>query len=328
MRESTDAAESTAERYRVFAEVEARGTSPVYADWALGVAGDPATIDLIDELPAAKRQPNLVFTAARFHGAPSGPYPPFRDWLRAHWSDVRATASTHATQTNEAARCALHIPVLAAIDGPLALLEVGTSAGLCLFPDRYSYRYPGHPLLHPVDGPSPVVIDCATTGPVPVPDHLPEVVWRGGIDLNPLGVRDPDDLAWLDALIWPEHDDRRARLRAAAAIVAADPPRIVAGDLDAELDALVAEAPADATLVVFHTAVLAYVDAPGRAHFAEHVRRLPGHWLSVEGRTVMPGIRVREDVPNESSDVVVALDGVQLAWAQPHGRAVRWVPDP
>jgi hypothetical protein len=25
---------------------------------------------------------------------------------------------------------------------------------------------------------------------------------------------------------------------------------------------------------------------------------------------------------------VLALDGVQLAWAQPHGRAVRWVPNP
>jgi len=302
--------------------------SATYEAWALGVADDPAAIALVDELPPAKRQPNLVFSAARFHGAPLGPYTSFRDWLHAHWSEVRATAESHATQTNEAARCALHIPALAGIDGPVALLEVGTSAGLCLYPDRYSYRYPGHPQLDPADGPSEVVLDCATVGPVPVPDRLPEVVWRAGIDLNPLDVRDPDDVAWLDALIWPEHDDRRARLQAAARIATADPPRIVAGDLNERLIALAAEAPADATLVVFHTAVIAYLDEVARAQFVQTVRRLPGHWLSVEARSIIPGIDVRTDVDNDSIDFVLAIDGVQRAWAQPHGRALKWVPNP
>ena len=41
-----------------------------------------------------------------------------------------------STQTNEAGRCAALLPVLALLPQPLALLEVGTSAGLCLFPDR------------------------------------------------------------------------------------------------------------------------------------------------------------------------------------------------
>ena len=302
--------------------------SATYEAWALGVADDPGAIALVDELPPAKRQPNLVFSAARFHGAPLGPYASFRDWLQAHWPEVRAIAESHATQTNEAARCALHVPALAGIDGPVALLEVGASAGLCLYPDRYSYRYPGHPQLDPADGPSEVVLDCATAGPVPVPDRLPEVVWRAGIDLNPLDVRDPDDVAWLDALIWPEHNDRRARLQAAARIVMADPPRIVAGDLNERLAALAAEAPADATLVVFHTAVIAYLDEAARAQFVATVRRLPGHWLSVEARSIIPGVDVRTDVENDSIDFVLAIDRVQRAWAQPHGRALKWVPNP
>ncbi|HET6673331.1 MAG TPA: DUF2332 domain-containing protein [Agromyces sp.] len=328
MRTSVDSHAPTSERYRAFAEVEARGMSARYEAWAEGVATDAATIALIDELPPAKRQPNLVFSSARFQGAPPVPYPIFRDWLHAHWVEVRATALTHATQTNEAARCALHLPALAGIEEPLALLEVGASAGLCLYPDRYSYRYSGHPQLDPGDGPSTVVLECEANGPVPVPDRLPEVVWRGGIDLNPLDVRRPDDLAWLDALVWPEHDDRRARLQAAAAIVAADPPRIIAGDLNERVRGLAAEVPPEATLVVFHTAVLMYLDENGRAAFAQTVRSLPGHWLSVEGRSVTPGIRVREDVENDSTDMVLALDGVQLAWAQPHGRGIRWVPNP
>lgn len=302
--------------------------SACYEEWAHGVADDPDTIALIDELPSPKRQPNLVFSAARFQGAPTGPYHLFRDWLHAHWIEVQATALTHATQTNEAARCALNVPALAAIDGPLALLEVGASAGLCLYPDRYSYRYSGHEQLDPADGPSTVVLGCETSGPVPVPGRLPDVVWRGGIDLNPLDVRHADDLAWLDALVWPEHDDRRERLRAAAAIVAADPPTIIAGDLNEKLRGLAATVPDGATLVVFHTAVLAYLDEAGRARFADLVAELPGHWLSVEARSIMPGIHVRDDVENDSTDFVLALDGVQLAWAQPHGRSIRWVPNP
>ncbi|MFF2270757.1 DUF2332 domain-containing protein [Agromyces sp. NPDC058136] len=333
MRTTTDETAPTADRYRAFAEVEARGMSATYDAWALGVADDPATVALIDGLPPAKRQPNLVFSAARFHGADPGPYPAFREWLHAHWPAVRATAETHATQTNEAGRCALHLPALAEIPGPLALLEVGASAGLCLYPDRYGYRYPGRPQLDPADGASRVVLECETretpgTAHVPVPDRLPDIVWRAGIDLNPLDVTNPDDLAWLDALIWPEHHDRRERLRAAAAIVASDPPLLVAGDLNERLTALAAEAPAGATLVVLHTAVIAYLDSPARARFVETVRALPGHWLSVEGRGVVPGIAVREEVPNEPVDFVLALDGVQRAWAQPHGRALTWVPNP
>lgn len=330
MSTSTDAAATTAERYAAFAAVEARGMSATYEAWAEGVSTDAATLALIDELPPAKRQPNLVFSAARLLGARPSPYPEFAAWLADNWNAVRDVARTHATQTNEAGRCALHLPALGGIEGPIALLEVGASAGLCLYPDRYSYRYSGRPQLDPVDGPSPVVLDCELRGPAPapVPARLPEIAWRAGIDLNPLDVRSRDDVGWLDALVWPEHDDRRARLRAAARIAAASPPHLVAGDLNERLAALAAAAPRDATLVVFHTAVLMYLDDAGRRRFAEQVRELPGHWLSAEARTVVSGIRLRDDVPNDSSDLVLALDGVQVAWAQPHGRALAWAPNP
>ena len=48
---------------------------------------------------------------------------------------------SRATQTNEPARCAVLLPVLARLPQPLALLEVGASAGLCLLPDHYGYDY-------------------------------------------------------------------------------------------------------------------------------------------------------------------------------------------
>ncbi|MBX0298588.1 DUF2332 domain-containing protein [Cryobacterium sp. 1639] len=344
MRTSTDAGADTAVRYRAFAEVEARGLSACYEAWAAGVADDPEVIARIDRLPPATRQPNLVFSAARFHGAPTGGYGAFRAWLTANWAAVEQTCRSHATQTNEPGRCAALLPALGGVRGPLALIEVGASAGLCLLPDRYSYRYGpagasaaggagAAGRLDPLDGPSPVLLDCAVTGAVPVPSRLPLVVWRAGIDLNPLDVAEPADVAWLDALIWPEHDDRRARLRAAVQIARRDPPRLVRGDLNERVEALVAEAPAHATVVVFHTAVLAYLDDAGRDRFAATMGRLHReravHWLANEGRTVVPGVAetlpVTLPVASGSADFVVSLDGRALALAQPHGRALHWL---
>ncbi|MFC5830687.1 DUF2332 family protein [Nonomuraea insulae] len=54
----------------------------------------------------------------------------------------------------------------------------------------------------------------------------------------------------------------RARLRTAAAVVAADPPLPVRGDLVDDLRALAAQSPPEATLVVFHSSVLYHVPTP------------------------------------------------------------------
>ncbi len=335
MRASTNPEMPTSERYRMFAEVEARGMSACYEAWAAGVADDPETAALIDRLPGPKRQPNLVFSSARFHGAEAGDYPTFARWLAEHWSDVEATSLTHATQTNEPGRCATLLPALAALDGPLALIEVGASAGLCLYPDRYSYRYragDGDRRLDPADGPSSVVLDCDATGPVPFPERLPEVVWRAGIDLNPLDVRSEQDVDWLDALIWPEHADRRARLRAAVEVARREPVELVRGDLNDSVEALVERAPADATVVVFHTAVLLYLDDAARDRFSGTMSRLPVRWLANEGQNVIPDTlqRVRElgREPDSSTDFILALDGEPVAFTHPHGRSLHWLDTP
>jgi hypothetical protein len=207
--------------------------------------------------------------------------------------------------------------VLAALPQPLALLEVGASAGLCLYPDRYTYRYGDQ-----VVGSGEPVIECVATGLVP-PGGVPDIVWRAGLDLNPLDVTDPADVAWLDALIWPEHGHRRARLRAAAAVVAAAPPLLVRGDLVDDLPARAAQAPAGATLVVFHTSVLFYVSAARRKAFVEVVRGLPGHWIANESPGMLPYDALPK-LPGEALYNVLALDGTPLAWTRPHGQGISW----
>lgn len=169
------------------------------------------------------------------------------------------------------------------------------------------------------------VIECAATGVVP-PTRLPKVVWRAGLDLNPLDVKRPADVAWLEALIWPEHAHRRTRLHAAAAIVAADPPRLVRGDLVDDLPALAAEAPSDATLVIFHTSVLYQVEKPRREAFVQTVRKLNGHWIAVEEPGVL-NFGPLPAPPNDAHHNVLALDGTPLAWTRGHGQAMVWFGD-
>ena len=95
----------------------------------------------------------------------------FRSLLREHASAVRATMLTRRTQTNEAGRCATLLPVLARLPQPLALLEVGASAGLCLLPDRYGYDY-GHRQLAPASPDAPV-FPCRANPATPLPAGAP-----------------------------------------------------------------------------------------------------------------------------------------------------------
>jgi len=314
----------TAEHYRTFGALEARGSSAAYEDWALGVADDAEMLELIDELPRAKRQANLVFAAMRVVGVPIASWQGARGEAIARWPRIREVALTHATQTNEAARCAVLLPQLARIPGPLALLEVGASAGLCLYPDRYTYRYTADDgtvtRIDPVV-PTDVVIDCRIENTAP-PTHLPDVVWRGGIDLNPLDPADPETLAWLDALVWPEHHDRRARLAAAARAAASDPALIRAGDLNDLIADAAASAPADATLVVFHTAVLAYLSPEDRDRFRRTMAQTDALWVSNEGLGVFPEFE-RVVPPGERHRFVLAVDGEPVALTHPHGRSYR-----
>lgn len=322
----TDGSRATADEYRAFALREARGRSSTYERLALAVAEDERVLALLDRLPEPKRQPNLLFAAARYRGAPVGEPAAFRAWAVRHWTELAATMTARRTQTNEAARCGVLLPVLARLPQPLALLEVGASAGLCLYPDAYQYRYTGHPgFFGPAD--SAVRIRCEASGPVPLPARMPTVVWRAGIDLNPLDVTEDDDLRWLETLIWPEHEHRRQRLRAAADVVRADPPHLVRGDLLAELPALAAQAPRDATLVVFHSSVLYQVPVATQHAFTALVRDLPGHWISCEGAEIFPEMAAAVPALADGPAVsVLALDGRPLALAAPHGQKLEWLP--
>jgi hypothetical protein len=315
-----------AERYRRFAAMEAHGTSPLYEQLAIGVADDRDLIMLLSDLPPLKRQPNLFFAAARHVSGTPADYRQFRQSVLDNRDAVIATMLTRLTQTNEPARCAALYPLLASLPQPLALLEVGAAAGLCLLPDRYGYEYDGRP-AGAAD--SPLKLRCHIEGEQP---HLAEpraltVAWRAGIDLNPLDVTNADDVRWLQTLVWPEHHDRLQRLNTAIAVAQPDPPHIVQGDLNACLAEVADQAPPYASLVVFHTAVLNYLSDIDRTEFVEQVKQLNGHWISQEGPSVLPSIaaRLRQQPSTRTATFILALDQQPVAFTAPHGGWLRWL---
>lgn len=316
-------------QYLEFAE-HAQDDSPCFTEWSRGVAGDPEVLAWIDGLPGIKKQPNIVYAAARWHGVPApGPYAGLRDALLADDGTIRATILERSTQTNEVGRLATLLPAfhLAVPDGPVSLIEAGASAGLNLYPDRWGYDW-STPEGPRVLGPAPQ-LPCEVMGPAPLPTSLPEVAWRGGVDLNPLDVTDPDAMAWLENLVWPEQGDRRARLRHAVSVAAADPPRLVKGDVVDELPALVADAGRHGTVVVFHSAVAAYFPLEHRARFDRLMRGLVAdgacHWVSNEAPNVFPDITATATGAPDHNRFVLGVDGRAVAFTHGHGRSMRWL---
>jgi len=318
---------STSAWYRR-AAVELADTSELQVAWALGIAEDAAVIALIDRLPLEHRQPSLVFSVAGWLGAPTTGWPEFRAFLVEEWPRVEAAARERRTQTNEVGRCA---PLLAALDripGPLALLELGASAGLCLGVNAFSYRFDAEPIVG--DG-APLLL-CTTSGTGEAPGGLPEIVWRRGIDLAPLSIdrsseSSADDVAWLEALLPPDRPARRARLRAACDTLAADPPEVIEGDALEALPAAAAAAPSGAALVIVALGTLVYLPPADRAAVARVAADLGARLVTLEPVTALPDVAARLVglAAPDPTPFVLALDGEPIAYASAHGDRLSWL---
>lgn len=321
-----------AERFRRFAAAEAAGSSPLYVAIAAGVAARPEVLELLLGAQPGQRRPNLLLAAGqalllegldhrlrRWYPNLGGTLAPseeaadaFADLVLAHAERVRAMVATRRTQTNEVLRSASLALALARVPGPVALIDAGCSAGLNLRLDRYRYEY-GLGSLGPGD--APLTLRSRLRGPgATVPAALPRVVWRAGLDASPLDPADPDTALWLQALVWPEHSDRRERLAAALRVAAAEPVPLRRGDVLGDLAGLAHQAPSEATLVVQHSAVNAYLRPPDRQRFSALISSLGARDIALEAPP-------RGDwAYNE-----LALDGTLLARADAHNTFIDWL---
>ncbi len=275
--------------FRAFAVHEFAGSSTRWELLSDAIAEAPGLAEPLLSAPEDQRRAILYFAATQYllrgpaHGHPLAAYlptlggtrepdgglvPAFAAFVRDHGGELAALCASRTTQTNEARRAALLRPAFAyaaeLVDRPISLVELGTSAGLLLIPDRYGYAYGGDRYGRP-DAPEALTMSCELRGDQRPPhlDRQPTYADRVGLDLHPVDAADPAQADWLRSCVWPEHVDRLARLDAALVEVAAQAPRLVAGDMVSGLAPVLSTV--DSVPLVFSSNALTYLSDEGRA---------------------------------------------------------------
>jgi hypothetical protein len=345
--------EALAQRFVRFADQECGDYAPFYDRLARGIARDPELLSIAAHARSGQQAPNLLLAAVHYlllRGAdhplgafypsvapfaavpPGDPVPAFRAFCRDHCDALIELVSAGLVQTNEPRRCTVLLPAFATVarlagGTPLALIEVGASAGLNLLFDRYGYDYGAGRSAGDPD--APVRFTCELRGAVlpPIPAGMPLVAARVGIDLNPIHAADPQATLWLRALVWPEHPERAALLQEVLTLAQHEPPALIAGDALTALPQAIAEAPTDASLCVFHIATLAHFPPEARERFRALIPALARQrdlfWVSSEGS----GDAGRRG--QYLTILTVFQRGRraerQLAYSHPHGAWLEWL---
>jgi hypothetical protein len=359
------------EQFLGFAVGAERDGATTYAAICRGVAEDPELLALIGEAPVAQRRPNLLLAAVHFlllggtvhalgshydtvqdhHVAPAGDVvADFKSFCLEHRVPLLELIAQRSTQTNEVGRCAALLPALCAIAAPyrdtepVALLDLGASAGLNLLFDRYAYTYRQRSdgaMLRAGDATSGVDLECRLRSELSglPPLQPPPIGARVGLDRSPIDVTSEDGTRWLLACLWPDNLPRFTRLRAALhlARTTADPPVVHQGDIVDDLQRVADTIDRTWPLVVFHSWVAAYLTKERQGQLAEAVRGLSRtrrvHYLYAESPSETPGLPTPPSpVPRPTSDLATALvhvgagdtPPVRLADMHPHGTWVEW----
>jgi len=372
----------TAHRFEIFIDREVRQSSPLYTVLSQYVSDDLAAggyfTDVLEQAPERQRIPNLLFASvhrvlfdhpdealAEYYPSLGGSRAPdedltkaFVEFVTAHRAEIDPLLATGETQTNEVLRGAQLLPAFAWVQAttrrPLGLIEIGPSAGLLLHTDRYDYRYEftdrsivegGEasaegvpPLRCPIHG------DCSPSQLAPFVTRPLRVSSRVGLDLNPLSPTDPEACAWLRALVWPEHTERRTRLEAALEHAARRPVRLRKGDALRILGDAVDSVADNAIPCVFVSNSLPHWTAEGREDLVRLVRELGARrdLVFIIKEAYRIGLGLFSDKPDpgapEGADVhevlgaVVYLGGrerlFRLGSAGMHGGWLDWAPQP
>lgn len=266
----------------------------------------------------------------------------FEDFCRRHRDQVESRCRTRTTQTNEVARCAVIRAALASLgaDRPLALVDLGCSAGLNLFVDAYRVDYAGTFAGPSEGGP---LLHCELRGESP-PLELAAVASRTGVDRRPVDLTDPEQAGWLLACLWPDDLERFGRLEGAMRLAASrvDELHLIEADMVEGVAGAVERADPSARVVVVTSWAAAYLPTERRRELAEAVRRaaIDRHlaWVALEFPAVardlgiLPGdARWRQRGATTVCVTRYDRNGAAVpslvGECHPHGRWLDWHPD-
>jgi hypothetical protein len=216
----------------------------------------------------------------------------YRAFCLEHRDALLERCAHHRYQMNEVGRCADIVPALSpAVDEgrEIALVDIGTGAGLALHLDRYRYAFHGAGgQLATVGNPSArVVIETALRGPTapPIVSTLPRVAQRIGVDVEPLDLNEPGVRAWLAACV-PQEIGAVTRFHEAVEVVLENPVRSVRGDACEVLPALLSEIPEDVLVCIVDSYVHVFFSVHELERFRMLVERAGNgrdlDWISID----------------------------------------------
>jgi hypothetical protein len=239
--------------------------------------------------------------------------------------DEIAPRMARQVQTNEVRRCCGLLGGFLAVARetglPLRVLEMGTSAGLLMFWDRYRYELGPHRWGRPQ---APVSLRCDWNGPPPDLSAPVSVASRRGCDLHPIDATDPDELRFIQSFYWADQAERMDLLVAAARALPGRAPieQLGAGDFVARE---VAELPEGVATVLFHSSMWWYVPREEQARIAAAMEA-----AGARATRERPLAWLRSEPPNMEYDEIRLRtwpggDDRLLGRAQVHGRWVEWI---
>lgn len=216
----------------------------------------------------------------------------YREFCLSHRDGLADLCARHRYQMNEVGRCADLLPALAPAiieERELALVDIGTGAGLALHLDRYRYAYQRQDgaRIDVGDPASEVVIATELRGdvPVPVPPAVPRVSDRIGLDIEPLDLTRPEIRSWLTACI-PQEAGAVTRFDRAVDVATAHRARLVQGDAASTLPDVLASIPDEALVCLIDSYVHVFFGANELERFRALIDAVGAErdldWISVD----------------------------------------------
>ena len=233
-----------------------------------------------------------------------------------------------APQTNEVARSGILLGGLLTIATrtrmPLALLEIGSSAGVNLYPDHYAYDLAAAGRWGPPS--APLTITCYWRGDSPALDAPLTIASRRGCDLAPIDAADPAARERVLAYIWPDQSARLARTDAALAHVAANPVEIARAEAADWVEAKLARPPRDGLVrVLMHSITWQYFP---RATQDRITAALTAAGKGGTARTPLAWLRLEPDNTPGTAAILLSLwpggQTYELGRGDYHGRFADW----
>ncbi|MCU9614616.1 DUF2332 domain-containing protein [Caldibacillus lycopersici] len=288
------------ERFIRFAKTECHQSSDLYEQLSLAIAQDAQLLQLSSFAGAGQPVPNLLFGAVHYlllkgksHTLSSyyaslvenparveEAFSSFKAFCLENQEEIKNILTTRLVQTNEVRRCGYLYPVFCYIQEmtkkPIALIEIGTSAGLQLLFDHYQYTYGTEECYGKLDSVVKIATEVKGDNRPMLMKNAPLISTRMGIDLNVLDLKKEDDELWLQALIWPEHHKRRELLHAASEYVKSSSLTLIEGNGVELLPNLANTIDEDSVICVFHTHVANQMPLEQKKQLLEEIATLGG----------------------------------------------------